>query len=109
MLQISDLGCAPNFGEAYQHLGEVENTNVLGRSKSCTFKTGNCVRKGPISSDMLKWTLICAVLAIIFGVLGFTGIAAGFAFVAKVLFAVFLFGVLLTLILGVTVFREVTR
>lgn len=58
---------------------------------------------------MLKWTLICAVLAIIFGVLGFTGIAAGFALIAKVLFAIFLLGVILTLILGATVFRAVSR
>jgi uncharacterized membrane protein YtjA (UPF0391 family) len=58
---------------------------------------------------MLKWTIICAVLAVIFGVLGFGGIAAGFAAIAKILFGIFLFGVLLTLILGVTVFRAVTR
>ena len=57
---------------------------------------------------MLKWTLIFAVLAVIFGFLGFTGVAAGFAMIAKILFGIFLFGVLLTLILGVTVFRAVT-
>lgn len=57
---------------------------------------------------MLKWTLICAVLAIIFGLLGFTGIAAGFAMIAKILFAIFLIGVILTLILGATVFKAVT-
>lgn len=57
---------------------------------------------------MLKWTLICALLAIVFGVLGFTGIAAGFAVIAKVLFAIFLIGVLLTLILGATIFRAVS-
>jgi uncharacterized membrane protein YtjA (UPF0391 family) len=57
---------------------------------------------------MLKWTLICALLAIIFGVLGFTGIAAGFALIAKILFAIFIIGVILTLILGVTVFKAVT-
>ncbi len=57
---------------------------------------------------MLKWTLICAVLAIVFGVLGFGGIAAGFAAIAKVLFAIFCIGVVLTLILGVTVFKAVT-
>ena len=57
---------------------------------------------------MLKWTLICAVLAIVFGVLGFGGVAAGFAAIAKVLFTIFLIGVLLTLILGVTVFKSVT-
>jgi uncharacterized membrane protein YtjA (UPF0391 family) len=57
---------------------------------------------------MLKWTLICAVLAVLFGVLGFTGIATGFAAIAKILFGIFLIGVLLTLILGVTVFKSVT-
>ncbi|MFZ0313053.1 MAG: DUF1328 domain-containing protein [Candidatus Korobacteraceae bacterium] len=57
---------------------------------------------------MIKWTLICALLAVVFGVLGFTGIAAGFAVIAKILFGIFLFGVLLTLILGVTVFKAVT-
>lgn len=61
-----------------------------------------------IELRMLKWTLICAVLAILFGVLGFTGIAAGFAMIAKILFAIFLIGVVLTLILGVTVFKAVT-
>jgi uncharacterized membrane protein YtjA (UPF0391 family) len=58
---------------------------------------------------MLKWTLICAVLAVIFGVLGFGGMAAGFAAIAKILFAIFCIGVVLTLILGMTVFKAVTR
>jgi len=58
---------------------------------------------------MLKWTIICAVLAVIFGVLGFGGIAAGFAAIAKILFGIFILGVILTLILGATVFRAVTR
>jgi uncharacterized membrane protein YtjA (UPF0391 family) len=57
---------------------------------------------------MLKWTLICAVLAIVFGVLGFGGMAAGFAAIAKILFAIFCIGVVLTLILGVTVFKAIT-
>lgn len=57
---------------------------------------------------MLKWTLICAVLAIVFGVLGFGGMAAGFAAIAKILFAIFCIGVVFTLILGVTVFKAIT-
>ncbi|MGB8888895.1 MAG: DUF1328 domain-containing protein [Candidatus Korobacteraceae bacterium] len=57
---------------------------------------------------MLKWTLICALLAIVFGVLGFTGIASGFAVIAKILFGIFLLGVLLTLILGATIFKAVS-
>ena len=58
---------------------------------------------------MLKWTIICAVLALIFGVLGFGGIAAGFAAIANILFTIFLIGVILTLILGATVFKAATR
>jgi uncharacterized membrane protein YtjA (UPF0391 family) len=57
---------------------------------------------------MLKWTLICAVLAVIFGLLGFTGIASGFAVIAKILFGIFLLGVLVTLILGATIFKAVS-
>ncbi len=57
---------------------------------------------------MLKWTIICAVLAVVFGVLGFTGIATGFALIAKVLFGIFLLGVLLTLLLGATIFKAVS-
>ncbi len=57
---------------------------------------------------MLKWTLICALLAVIFGVLGFTGLAPGFAVIAKILFAIFIIGVILTLILGATVFKAVS-
>jgi uncharacterized membrane protein YtjA (UPF0391 family) len=68
----------------------------------------NTSARNLIELSMLKWTLICAVLAILFGVLGFTGIAAGFAMIAKILFAIFLLGVILTLILGVTVFKAVT-
>lgn len=75
-----------------------------GSRKFKTTLTGEC----PIYLGMLKWTLICALLAIVFGVLGFTGIAAGFAVIAKVLFAIFLIGVLLTLILGATIFRAVS-
>lgn len=58
---------------------------------------------------MLKWTIICAVLAVVFGLLGFTGVATGFAAIAKILFAIFLIGVLLTLVLGATVFKAVTK
>jgi uncharacterized membrane protein YtjA (UPF0391 family) len=56
---------------------------------------------------MLKWTLICAVLAVVFGLLGFTGIATDFAVIAKVLFGIFLLGVLLTLVLGATIFKAI--
>jgi uncharacterized membrane protein YtjA (UPF0391 family) len=49
--------------------------------------------------DMLKWALIFAVVSIIAGIFGFTGIAADSAAIAKVLFyiAVIVFVVLLAL------------
>jgi uncharacterized membrane protein YtjA (UPF0391 family) len=57
---------------------------------------------------MLKWAIIFAVLAVVLGLLGFTGIAGAFMGIAKILFwlAVIIFVVLL--VLGVTVFKKVT-
>jgi uncharacterized membrane protein YtjA (UPF0391 family) len=49
---------------------------------------------------MLKWALIFAVISLIAGVLGFGGVAAGAAGIAKILFFVFLFMVLLFLLLA---------
>ncbi|HEX9120257.1 MAG TPA: DUF1328 domain-containing protein [Terriglobales bacterium] len=60
----------------------------------------------PIS--MLYWAIICAVCALIFGWLGFSGIAAGFATVARFLLALFLILLVLTLIFG-GVFRVGTH
>ena len=39
---------------------------------------------------MLKWALIFLVVSLVAGALGFTGIAAGAARIAKILFGVFL-------------------
>jgi uncharacterized membrane protein YtjA (UPF0391 family) len=39
---------------------------------------------------MLGWIILFIILAVAFGVLGFTGIASGFASIAKILFFVFL-------------------
>jgi uncharacterized membrane protein YtjA (UPF0391 family) len=49
---------------------------------------------------MLYWAIICAVCALIFGLLGFSGIASGFATVARFLLALFLILLVLTLIFG---------
>ncbi len=53
---------------------------------------------------MLGWTLSFLVLALIAGLLGFTGIAGEAAFVARILFFVFL-----VVFLGGLVFSLVTR
>ena len=57
---------------------------------------------------MLRWALIFFVISIIAGVFGFTGVAAGSAAIAKVLFflAITLFAIFL--IAALTVGRAVT-
>jgi len=47
---------------------------------------------------MLTWILIAILAAILFGLLGFTGIAKGFAAIAKILFYIFLIIFIITLI-----------
>jgi uncharacterized membrane protein YtjA (UPF0391 family) len=57
---------------------------------------------------MLKWALIFLVISIVAGVLGFTGIAAGAAVIAKVLFgitlAIFVVFLVLALMAGEALF-----
>lgn len=48
---------------------------------------------------MLTLILIAVLAAILFGLLGFTGIAKGFAAIAKVLFYIFLIIFIITLII----------
>ena len=49
---------------------------------------------------MLYWAIVCAIAALIFGLLGFTGIASGFAAIARFLLAVFLILLVVFLVLG---------
>ena len=49
---------------------------------------------------MLYWAIVCAIAALIFGLLGFTGIAAGFATIARFLLALFLILLVIFLVLG---------
>ena len=55
---------------------------------------------------MLRWALIFAIIAIVAGLLGFTGVAAGFAAAAKILFYIFLGLVVVFILLGVTVAKK---
>lgn len=54
---------------------------------------------------ILKWALIFLVVSIIAGLLGFTGIAAASADIARILFYIFVGIFLVLLILGLTIFR----
>jgi uncharacterized membrane protein YtjA (UPF0391 family) len=62
-----------------------------------------------LEADMLKWALIFLVIALIAGALGLTGIAGVSMGIAKFLFFIFLVVALLFVVLGVTVFKRVTR
>ena len=55
---------------------------------------------------MLRWALLFAIVATVAGLLGFTGIAAGAAVIAKTIFYIFLGLVVVFIILGVTVARK---
>ena len=50
---------------------------------------------------MLKWSLIFFIVAIVAGLFGFTGIAAGATDIAKILFFFFVVVFIVTLIFGV--------
>jgi uncharacterized membrane protein YtjA (UPF0391 family) len=58
-------------------------------------------------SVMLKWALIFAVIALVAGLFGFTGIAAGAAAIAKFLFVVFLILCVVFLVLGFVVTKKI--
>ncbi|TJZ73483.1 DUF1328 domain-containing protein [Chitiniphilus eburneus] len=58
---------------------------------------------------MLKWALVFFAVSLIAGLFGFTGIAAGAAAVAKVLFFIALALFVLCLVLGLTVYNKVTK
>ena len=56
---------------------------------------------------MLRWALIFLIVGLIAGLLGFTGVAGTSIGIAKVLFFIFLVMFIVTLILGLTIFRAV--
>ena len=51
---------------------------------------------------LLKWALICLLISVVAGALGFTGIARGAAQISKVLFFIFLVIFLVILILAIS-------
>jgi uncharacterized membrane protein YtjA (UPF0391 family) len=58
---------------------------------------------------MLYWAFVFLVISIIAAVLGFGGIAAGAASIAKILFGVFLIVFIALLIAGLAAGRTLTR
>jgi uncharacterized membrane protein YtjA (UPF0391 family) len=56
---------------------------------------------------LLRWAILFLVLALIMALFGFGNLAAGFADIAKVLFAIFVVVMLILFILGLTAYRTV--
>ena len=59
-------------------------------------------------SGLLKWAVVFLVISLIAALFGFTGIAAGSADIARVLFFIFLAVCVALFVLGLTVFKSVT-
>ena len=57
---------------------------------------------------VLKWALVFFLVSLVAGIFGFTGIAAGTALIAKILFFLALFLFVLFLVLGLTIFKTIT-
>jgi uncharacterized membrane protein YtjA (UPF0391 family) len=55
--------------------------------------------------SLLKWALVFLLISIIAALLGFTGIAAASADIARILFYIFIAIFVVLLVLGLTVFR----
>lgn len=51
---------------------------------------------------MLTWTLIFLVVSLIAGALGFGGVSSASAGIARILFLIFVIGLVVSLILGAT-------
>lgn len=55
---------------------------------------------------MLRWTAIFLVIALVAALFGFTNIAEGAASIAKTIFFIFIILVVITGILGMTLFKK---
>lgn len=49
---------------------------------------------------MLRWAIVCAILALVCGLLGFGNLAGDFSYIARVLLFVFLVLFVLSLVFG---------
>jgi uncharacterized membrane protein YtjA (UPF0391 family) len=58
---------------------------------------------------MIKWAIIFAIIGLIAGLLGFTGLAGAAMGIAKFLFWAAVIIAVVLFVLGVTIFRKITR
>jgi uncharacterized membrane protein YtjA (UPF0391 family) len=57
---------------------------------------------------MLKWAAIFFVIAVVLGLLGFSGLAGAFMAIAKILFWIAVVIFIVLLVLGLTIYKRVT-
>jgi len=57
---------------------------------------------------MIKWAIIFAIIALVAGVLGFSGIAGAAMGIAKFLFWAAVILAILFFVLGVTIYKKIT-
>jgi uncharacterized membrane protein YtjA (UPF0391 family) len=102
------MDCAAGAAESLDASDDVR-VSLRNSALTVTFRTP---RPGRASdgkeSDMLKWALIFAIVALIAGGLGFTGLAGAAAGIAKILFFLFLVGFVVFLVLGFWAGRKIT-
>jgi uncharacterized membrane protein YtjA (UPF0391 family) len=64
-------------------------------------------RAGVLRMTLLKWALICFVISLIAGGLGFTGIASGAGSLARILFGLFLVVAIIIVVVAVAIGQAV--
>jgi len=69
----------------------------------------NWIYYSPGNSEMIKWAIIFALISVVAGILGFTGISADSAAVAKVLFFIALAIFVVLLIAGLVVSKKLSE
>lgn len=60
------------------------------------------------ATSMIKWAIIFAIIGVIAGVLGFSGIAGGALGIAKFLFWAAIIIAVVLFVLGITIYKKVT-
>ncbi len=70
------------------------------RKRIIVIVPGNFSYSGCNQRIMLYWAIVFAVLALVFGLLGFRGAASGFATIARFLLVLFLILFVLSLLFG---------
>lgn len=81
----------------------------IPRLPNSAVRHGNPACCPALQLTMLTWAIIFAVCALIFGLLGFSGLAAGFATIARFLLALFLILLVLVLLFGGSLFHAGVR